>query len=196
MSEVKLTKAQEDLIPVYRDQYIKIGLNTDPCDRAKAEAAVLKCYDYMKIPRPTQIYWADSPTAGSKISAELQFSTKTPTREQIQSQAEHASFGSIEAYWVSFYAFVTEVLGHEDKEGLVAIAKDIVSNCGVYWTLDGAVVLTERPVEIHIENEVLHNPNGHAIKYRDGTGFYAYKGKDYPNLAALKLAVLGGYSEE
>lgn len=57
--------------------------------------------------------------------------------------------------------------------------------CGWYWTFDGLCVLTERPTEFHIENEVgqryqLHNENGPAVTYSDGWSVYVWHGITVP----------------
>jgi len=52
-----------------------------------------------------------------------------------------------------------------------------LSQCGWWWPFEGAVVLTERPVEIHRdEQNRLHNESGAALLYGDGWGVWAVHG--------------------
>ena len=186
----KLTPEQEAMIPVYLEEYLKIALSTEPCDRAKAEAAVKASYRYQKLPEP-EVVWADSPFAGAKIAAQLENGTEDVTPKQIAEQASKASYGSFEAYWVSFYAFIAEQLPVQ-KDELIDIVKDIVKNCGVYWTFEDVVVLTEKPVSISMVNDKLHDTEKKALLYKDGSGVCAVNGVVYSSL--LEVALEGAMS--
>lgn len=182
----KLTKDQEDKIPQYYKEYLDIGLSTEPCDRQRAEAALTKCYEYLKLTKPTFL-WCDSPRQGAIEAAKLATKKAQPTHDEIREQVGKASYGSFEAYWVSFYAYIAEVLP-VSKDELIDIVKEIVKNCGVYWTLDNIIVISEKPIEIHMKDGKLHNPNGLAIKYKDGTGVFCVNGQRYPSLLDMRIA--------
>lgn len=184
----KLTKEQEAMIPVYLERYREIGLSTRVTDRAKAEDAIKRAYAYLKHGEPT-IIWAESPFKGAKIAAQLAVGTDDVTKEQIAEQASKASYGSFEAYWVSFYAFIGEQLP-VNKDELLDIVKDIVAENGVYWTFEDTVVLTDKPCKIEMVDGKLHCEDGKALEYRDGSGIYALNGVRYATLAELTLATL------
>ena len=186
----KLTPEQEAMIPVYRERYLQIGLSTEPCDRPRAEAALRASYKFQKLTATPEIIWADSPFAGAVIAARLANGVEKPTEEMIKAQAEQASYGSIEAYWVSFYAFIAEQLPVE-KDELIDIVKEIVMTCGVYWTFEDTIVVTEKPTKVSMVDGKLHDETGFAVAYKDGTGFYAINGQDYENYAEMMLAKLG-----
>lgn len=186
----KLTKEQEAMIPVYLERYREIGLSTRPTDRAKGEAAIKKVYAYRKMSEPV-IIWADSPFAGARIAAELANGTKDVTKQMISDQASKASYGSFEAYWVSFYAFIGEQLPVK-KDELLDIVKELVEELGVYWTFEDTVVLTDKPVRIELVNGKLHSEDGLALEYKDGSGMFALDGTRYSSLIELKLAALMG----
>lgn len=183
-----LTPEQEALLPVYREQYREIGLSTRRTNRAKAEAAIKRAYKYLKFKEP-EIVWEDNPFKGARKAAELLKGTTDVTKQEIADQASKASYGSFEAYWVSFYAFIGEQLPVK-KDDLLDIVKDIVAECGVYWTFEDIVVLTDKPTEIQMKDGKLHNPTGKALAYEDGSGLYAYEGTRFSNLTELKLAGL------
>ncbi len=182
----KLTKEQEAKIPEYLERYLAIGLDTTPCDKAKAEAAITASYKYLKLAPPTFI-WAASPFAGRVIAAKLAEGKEDVTKEEVAKQAGLASYGSFEAYWVSFYAFIAEQLPVK-KDELIDIVKDIVINCGVYWTFEEVVVMTEKPTAIHLKDKKLHNEDGLALQYPDGTGIFALEGVAYPSLLACAIS--------
>ena len=57
----KLTSKQKALIPIIRDEWIKIALDTSPTDKQKAEAAIYLTYEGYKPPQ--EIFWFDNPLA-------------------------------------------------------------------------------------------------------------------------------------
>lgn len=181
----ELTKEQEAMIPVFLEKYQNIGLSTEPTDKGKAEAAVKASYAYLKHSEP-EIVWAEDPFEGAKLAAQYAAGNEVVTDEQIRDQASLASYGSFEAQWVVFYAYIDEVLGIR-KDELIDIAKDIVQHCGLYWTFDGLVVMTPKPTKIHMVDNKLHNPEGLALAYSTGRGIYAIDGVRKNNLMEVAL---------
>lgn len=182
MSELieTLTPAQEAKIPAYLEEYRQIGISTEVTNRDLAEKSILASYEYLKLEKP-MILWADDPIQGAKMAQEY-------SSEPMTDPASFASCGSFEAYWVSTYAFVAEVLEIK-KDNLIDIVKDIVKNCGVHWTFEGLVILTPKPIELHFNSEgSLHNETGLAIKYPSGFGWYSLNGNKYNSLAELTIA--------
>lgn len=175
-----LTPAQEAKIPEYVDKFLKIGMSTEPMDIEAAKAAITASYAHMKLPAPEFVI-ADSPFAGAKLAAQLEHGREEVTRAEVQAQNSSASYGSFEAYWVSFYSFCFNEL-NVPKNDLINIVEAIVKNCGVYWTFKDLVVLTHKPIAIHMVDKKLHNPNGMALEYRDGTGLYCIDGVAYDSL--------------
>jgi hypothetical protein len=67
---------------------------------------------------------------------------------------------------------------HMEAPPLLAAAWN-VSRCAGrwWWPFFGCVVLSERPIEIHVnEQSLLHRPDGPALVYRDGTRVWAWEG--------------------
>ncbi len=187
-----LTKEQEKKIPEYVEYYRQVGLCTKPCDKAEAEKAVIDAYAYKSL-KPPQFIWADSPLAGAIIAAQIAKGSKDVTGAEVADQASKASYGSFTAYWVSYYAFAKEQLPVK-MDGLAEITKRLAENCGVFWTFEDYVVMTERPVAIHMKDQKLHNPEGLALEYKDGFGVFALDGVRYPSLlaCAIEASATGG----
>jgi hypothetical protein len=140
----------------------------------------------MKLPAP-KFYWEDSPFKGNKKAAQLLYSKDNPTEDEVREMTNHAQFGSFEAYWVSFYAFIGDNLPVE-KDPLIDVMKELIKNVGVYWTFDEAVVATDKPVAIKLNKDGrLHNTEGMALEYKDGSGLYAIDGTIYGSLLELEL---------
>ncbi|MDZ8049842.1 MAG: hypothetical protein RMX68_033540 [Aulosira sp. ZfuVER01] len=57
----KLTPEQEALMPIIRDEWLKIALDTSPTDKQQAEAAICLAYECVGIKPPQQILWFDNP---------------------------------------------------------------------------------------------------------------------------------------
>ncbi len=57
----KLTPEQEALIPIIRDEWIQIALDTSPTDKQKAEAAINLTYQEYGYKPPKKILWFDNP---------------------------------------------------------------------------------------------------------------------------------------
>lgn len=199
----KLTPAQEALIPSYIERYTRIGLSTERCDRAKGEQAVRDLYKEMKYGEIKKFYWFENPFAACELA--VQFAKKEalafgddeklkalnfapPTRAELADQASKASYGSFEAYWVAFYDFVQSEL-KADPHPLVNICKDIVANCGIFWTFEGHVIMSEKPKHISVKDNKLHSEgNAPALEYYDGTQVFAKEGKVFSSLMEMVMA--------
>lgn len=171
---MNLTKEQQAQIEVYKDKYRAIGLSTEPTDRARCEKAFAACDAFYKR-KTREVIWADSPYAGIKIAAQLATGKANPTDAEIAAQAEMASYGSFNAYWVAYHSYIAYVLGKK-KTDLIDIVNDIIRDAGVYWTFEDTIVCTDKPVKIVRKGIKLHNTEGKALEYKDGTGFYAIDG--------------------
>jgi hypothetical protein len=196
MSEKKqidsLTPEQQAKIEVYREEFLKIGLSTEPTDRAKAEDALRRYTNYLKktdetVDTNVSFIWADSPMAGAVIAAQVAKGDTNVTPEEIKEQASYASFGSFESYWVSTYAFIANELPVE-KDELCSIAVDIVKECGVYWMFEGLYVVTPKPTKIEMADGKLHSTSGPALSYANGDGLYSFNGERKNSLVEVVLA--------
>lgn len=197
----ELTPEQEAKIPYYRQKFLEIGLSTAPVNKEKAEEAVRKSYEYLHAKDPANcsanptFMWADGIKAGAKLAAQLAKGSDDVTSEEISAQADMASYGSFEAYWVSTYSFIANELPVE-KDPLVEIVENIVKECGVYWTFDDVVVMTPKPTKIVMDGEKLSNTEGPAIEYPNGEAIYAYKGERKNSLIEVVLTARNESREE
>lgn len=198
-----LTLEQKARIPYYLDKYFKIGTDTTPCDRAKAEDAVQRSYKYLNLQPVTKFVWFSNPFDAAREAARL--ANDLPSVQGVQAsmvadQASKASYGSLEAYWVAFYDFIASEL-EKTREPLIDIVIDIVSHCGVYWTFEGLVIMSEKPSKIELVKGEdgqyrVSSTTGYGIQYADGTGVYAVNGTAYNTLMEATMeAVLGAPKE-
>lgn len=173
----QLTPEQEAMIPVIRDKWIEIGLRTGPADRMKAEEGVRLAYRRANLEPPTEFIWELSPMAGAVRAAKIENNTETPTREQISQVLNGACFGQHEVSWLSFYDFFKYCGIEIDLVGLSMIAE----NAGWWWPFEKCAVITERPDEIHLDDQNrLHHTSRMAIRYPDNNGLYVWHGIRVP----------------
>lgn len=203
MSKKKMSEAeQKALAQRYLDAYQAVALNTETCDRAKAEKAIIDLYAYYKKAAP-KFYWVDSPHAGVRLAARFVKAQDGTSREDaekieittqdIKSASSNVAFGQFEAYWLAFWAWDLEVNGGD--RSLFEARDAVARTCSSYWPFEGAVVMCDRPKAIHIQDGTLHREDGPAIEYRDGCGTAAIKGKLYANLAQAMLEQVKGDEE-
>jgi hypothetical protein len=245
-SITKVSDAQMALLPLAREEWLRVGLSTDRADRARSERAVLAMYDEISAPRPAVI-WMDSPMSGA-LGAELtsallrEISSRRGSGDQLwgqlggqlgdqlggqlggqlrdqlggqlrgqlrdqlggqlwgqlrgqlgdQLRGQLSSFGAVwnrmfwgqhEAYWVAFYAFAREwgVRYDETSDRRLRLWEEAVRSMGWWWPLQGAVILTERPLLVSRDDEDrLHSETGPAVCYADGWTVCAVHGVRVP----------------
>ncbi len=79
----KLTPEQEALIPIVRDEWIRIGLDTTPTDKQKAEEAIALAYQCAGLTPPRQILWFNNPLEAVTYIASVQYDQENATRAAI-----------------------------------------------------------------------------------------------------------------
>jgi hypothetical protein len=192
----KLTQAQLDKLPYYRDKWIAIGLATGPCDRPTVEKSVDLLYTCGGLAPPTYKIWARSPMEGAHIAQLLlPESADGKTIADIQAMItsgkpivalditsailSHARFGQHDAGWLSLYDHEFNEVGRAQVENIRGLLE--MAQCGWYWAFDQAIVLCERATELHRDEQFrLHNTMGAAIKFPDGFGVHAIHGVRLP----------------
>ena len=117
---------------------------------------------------------------GDQVGAPVGDQVRDQVRDQVGEQVWKASYGLHDADWLGFYDFCNQELGIESCNRLTPLMK-LSEYCGWWWPFEGAVIMTEKPCEIHRdEMNRLHNTNGLALKYSDGWGVPALHGVRVP----------------
>jgi hypothetical protein len=64
---------------------------------------------------------------------------------------------------------------------ILAAASEIVQWAGLWWPFSHAILVSDRPSEIHLDERYLpHREDGPAVVFRDGWQVFAWKGKAVP----------------
>ena len=188
-----LTPEQEAMFPVYTKKWIDIGMRTDPCDFEKAIEAAKESYKLVGLPEPKVFLGPFNTPLESTLAAEvletlvgIEFNAdpksgktdndvinakvkelvaeKLKTLKDFKIKTDKFMYGNHD-YWLSYYDYFRDVCNLEickRLDGLQAMAKC----CGWWIPLSGVCIFTHPPSEIHMENDVTHNANGPAIKFR------------------------------
>ena len=99
----KLTKEQEEKIPIYLKNALAIGHRTDSIDKDAATKSVHSYYDFLKIERPKNIIFLDSPISCiltinvlKKIKdSQLHLQLLSQLHSQLHSQLDSIRFSTI-----------------------------------------------------------------------------------------------------
>ena len=180
----ELTKEQEKMIEIYRNQGIQVGNSIDESNFDIADQALMELYDFAEIQRPEKIYHVDSPKMAQGLINEL---LNQPL--DIFNSSHSYSFGSAESYWIYTYQYYVDVLKlpiDEKARWGLDIMKRLCDNSGFHYVYDKFAVICDKPKIISLnEDGEVHNETGPAILYRDGFAIYAINGHIVPKLVVM-----------
>jgi len=202
----KLTQEQIDAQPRYVDKWVKIGLDTSPCDFEQACHWVDEVYKVADQKPPTfHIGPVNSPYEGAVAELVLQkynteqieFDSPEHLNELVLKEVDeivksgvkpknlpsinNQIYGSGE-YWLSYYDYFQEECGLDLKEVTPLI--ELAKVCGWWTPFNDVAILQHKFEEVHRDSENrLHNENGPAVKYRgesEVSNVYAVHGVRVP----------------
>lgn len=204
----KLTKDQENLLSVYRDRYIKIGLSTETIDREKCQKISDKIYKEILNKKSVPVFFAESPLQAwcmvlylnnnDQVRDQFNAQVLAQVRDQVNDQAWNQVFdqvlnqvksqvndfvwpyidGNFFSSFFSFYDYMDEILNIKLNKKYY-IYKEIL-NFSLFYPLDKFCVICDRPKKIKMKNGKLHNENGASILYRDGFSVFSLNGVRVP----------------
>jgi hypothetical protein len=200
-----ITDDQKAKIPEYVKKWINIGKNTDRLDPVRTRKTIDnyrgligKTVDVPLIilDNPLECWAACSLLLEHKVSIDdLQKELKgvfngNPKKYTIPPARLPWQSGSFFVSTFSFYDFMIEVMGVELEAELYAKYKiwETTSELGCIYPLDDFTIVSQKPTEIHMnENNVLHRDGGPALVYA-GMGdlkIYALNGVRVPEYVAV-----------
>ncbi|MFG2004041.1 pentapeptide repeat-containing protein [Spirillospora sp. NPDC048911] len=173
---------------------------TAPADRPAAEAAIIGLYRLIGAVEP-RLVWIDSPAAACPPDEDFCEPTGAAAAEAHGGPApggwllpvlngdvpdrESGRWPSLPGRrpmppWWRAKARRREVWEHR-----LVLWRDLVGSCGGWWPFERVCVVSERPIEIHVEpwheggqaGVRLHRRDGPAMRYRDGWCLYALHGR-------------------
>ena len=121
-----------------------------------------------ELQRAEQRFW------GGNLGA-LMSALHCPTTDLLIGQSFVAD------YPFSMMAHDEEQVGAAAPPPIMESSWDVARSSGMWWPFDHIAIMSERPAEIHVDEEkLLHRGDGPAVVFRDGWLVYAWKGKAVP----------------
>lgn len=203
----KLTQEQMAKFPEYVERWKRIGLSTEPANRAEAERGVRLAYELagLKLPR---IVWCSSPLAqgitrmvvieyGKEIGASVRASVRASVwnsvgasvRESVGESVLESGYGQHDADWLAPYAYFYEQCGLREQTRKLDGLRLICENAG--WFLPHANIcwISERHNVCNLNARGrIHCDDGPAIAYPDGWSIYALDGMRVPEQVVMRPA--------
>lgn len=195
----KLTPQQKKQIPIYRDKWLEIGLSTDRINQKKAKENFIGFNKVVLGNKEQPIFiFMDSPLTGwfatlllyayfnkvgdieSQVWSQVWSQVRSQVESQVRSQVKDFVFpylaGNFWAGYFGFYDFCNRVLGIQfqtQKEWDLLLK---TSDVNLIYPFKEFVVISQKPTNIKIKNNVLHNESGASVKYADGFELYSLNG--------------------
>ena len=205
----ELTAEQKATLEKVRDEWLTVGLSTEPADRAAAEEGVRLAYQRAGLTPPRIVVWLDSPLEGGigaailgQVRAQVWGQVGDQVGDQIAGQARDQAWDQVGGQvWGQVGDQVGGLVGgsvqgqHDagflgwcdamQRIGVTGIDVDglsaVARNAGWWWPMRDAVILTDRPDTLHRDPQGrLHCTTGPALRYRDGWSIYAIHGERVP----------------
>ena len=203
----KLTAAQEAALPKHIEKWYNYAISTKPSEFNEAEELIKKCYEFSNLKVPKFVFEVDSPVAMAiigptllnfsekelsalprklheKIPAIDKVATTKVGKKVIKDNWKNYISGNNNISWPAIESFYREVCGLELPDNKSEIGKtysNIAKYIGWWYPAENYFVMVNRPIGLHLENGVLHSPNGYAIEWADGKGICAWRGTVIPN---------------
>ena len=161
----ELTNKQTAAMATYRDRWIKKGLSTKQAKDSDFE----ECFEAVK-----SLVLEDGESLDRYVvcSSPSDMIEKGADSEKIFSES---SYGQWEASWLSYYSFFRDECGVELDDRLnqfLTLAEHI---CWVYVQED-IVYFCKKPIEVHMQNGLLHNEKGASVLFEDGFSTWSLEG--------------------
>ena len=209
VGKIALTEDHKHSIDAARNEWLAVGLSTEPANFDAAQAAITKLYEYANLKRPHFV------RLSSPLAAELYINllcktwpdvTKDQLRDQLWDQlgdqlrdqlrdqlgdqlGDQLQFMGTWFYgaWDYYWAWLeggrrVGAIYSEAQNTALDAHLAIMRSCGWWYPFDDFCIVTDRPSTIMRDDQGrLHSENGMALQYRDGTGLSAWHGIRVPH---------------
>ena len=183
----KLTPEQEKKVSEYLNKWLEIGRSTKPIDKKATTDSIKWLYEFGNYNKTPYMWFCDSPMQMQLIINILENENliEKPIRSNLESNlwSNQLSFNyffapNLETYWVGFYDYILHELFPEQVKKFEIFSnqgREFYKNTYLIIPYENICFISERPTEQHIDLDTgnLHNPNGPAMKFKDGYEFYA-----------------------
>ena len=151
-----LTVEQEAMLAQVRDEWLAVGLSTEPANRPAAEEGVRQAYRRAGMEPPSVVIWLGSPYAGCVASAML---SQGQVRDQVWDQVRDQVRGQVgDQVGAQVWAQVRDQVGAQVRDQVRAQVWDQVR--GQVWAQVGAQVGAQ--VRGQVWDQVRDQVRGHV----------------------------------
>lgn len=199
---MELTPEQKQKCDQYIRKWMELGKSCEPTDMPVAIEAIKRAYTSVGLPVPTYFigpvpgpyegavveamlrehvkkgteFADDGSDLNERLLAELDEYLDDPSKRELTLNISNQCYGSME-YWLSKYDFFINEC--DVKLDMLNPLMDLAKVCGWWTPLSDIVIIQDKPLYIHInEQNRLHKLGGPAVKYRGKTrsDIYAVNG--------------------
>lgn len=177
MKVKSLTKEQEAKLATYREEGIKIGMDTRQGDIEEIKHHIQEHRKLVGL-KPVETWDVlDSPMAAME------------KWKSVGISPSNAFYGQHDINWLQFYMFFRNECGLTEETNKIVHLYALAKLTGWFWMSETQCIITKKPVAIRTKKmktannqwmshiKVLHNPGGLALEYADGKGVYALDGR-------------------
>lgn len=174
MKLTKLTDEQRVHLKTNKEKFVKKFLNNEKINIPLAKEVIGFVYGLIKKPMPI-IYLASNPLKAQRMANQLK-----------KTERKYYSFGTfLNVFYASWYAYYETYVDFgiitEDKfPKYFMLRKYIDTNIFMTIEFDKAIIIVEKPMVIHKNENGMHNTSGMAIQWADGYGQYHINGRRMP----------------
>jgi hypothetical protein len=140
------------LMQVVRDDWLRIGLSTEPADRPRAQRAIADAYRIAGLTPPTQWTWVDSPDAAVRMLLQIRRQPGQQVGQQVWQQVgQQAAYGQHDAALLGFYDFFRRMTrAPAGPERLVPLMQ-AAQSAGWWEPFEQVCVISERPSLLRLD---------------------------------------------
>lgn len=169
-----ITKEQEALLADYREEGIRVGLDTSRMDKKVVEDLINRVYREILKKEPVPVYFEKGPISGYAKAKELGYT------QSLTSFHSHSMSGSFDTNWAYSFKYYKDVLGVKNIE-VTNLMVEVCQNMGQWAPFETCCIVMEKPTIIKKDDEgLLHCEDGPAIAYEDGFEVYGWHGQRIP----------------
>ena len=203
----KLTKKQAGLLPVYREKWLRIGLNTEQVTFDEA-TNIRDCVERLLNGKYPLTILMDSPLSawvvvcmlskqvGEQVEAQVWRQVRGQVGRHVRGQVGRQVWdfvwpyldGHFDASFFAYYDYCGSVLG---LPAYPSLWTDYIATTRVgliYPLKNGIIIMCNRPTVIKTQNGQLHCEDGPAIAYADGFFVFILNGVRVPRTLVMTPA--------
>jgi len=180
-----LTPKQEQQLIDLREEYRQIGTSCTPADWEEAEKHITWMYAKLSKKRP-KFFRCQSPLQALMEIGIVRANLGANLRDNLGANNYVTTdlWGQLDSYWIAYYVFpnryIKKMYSKQNWDTLMAW-DGISKSCGWWWAFENAVFISDRFESLHQDGlNRLHNPDGPAMRFRDGYSIYAVNGVVVP----------------